>query len=152
TPDGLPYVRRDGRTNEDALEQGDRVRIGDFFDDVETLALAGYYFDDRAYSDRAAKLVRVWFLEPATRMNPHMKYAQAIPGKNDGRGSGIIDTRYFIRVIDAVALLRQSGAWTNEDDNALRAWMKQDLDWLLTSESGKHEHDENNNHGTWYDA
>src|SRR5262245_35185795 len=32
TPDGLPYVRRDGRTNEDALEQGDRVRIGDFFD------------------------------------------------------------------------------------------------------------------------
>ena len=85
-------------------------------------------------------------------MNPNIKFGQAIPGRNDGRGSGIIDTRHFLRVIDSVALLKQSGAWTGDDDSALQAWMGQYLDWLLASDAGQHEHDENNNHGTWYDV
>ena len=152
TANGLPYVRRDGRTNQKALEQGDHVTMGNMFDDVETLALASYYFDDPSYGRHAAELARVWFLDPATRMNPNIKYGQAIPGRNDGRGSGIIDTRHFMRMIDSVALLRQSGTWTDEDDTALKAWMTQYLDWLLMSDAGQHEHAENNNHGTWYDA
>jgi hypothetical protein len=152
TSDGLPYVRRDGRTNDKALQQGDHVTMCNMCDDVETLALAGFYFNDSTYSRRAAELLRVWFLDPATRMNPNIKYGQAIPGRNDGRGSGIIDTRHFLRVIDSVALLRQSGAWVDEDNAALQAWMSQYLDWLLTSDAGQHEHAENNNHGTWYDV
>jgi hypothetical protein len=152
TPDGLPYVRHDGRTNEEALTKGDRGTIGKMYDDVETLALAGYVLDERRYADRAAELVRAWFIDPATKMNPHMRFGQAIPGLTEGRGSGIIDTRHFIRVLDSVALLKATGAWSDEDNAALAAWMKQYLDWLRHAPQAAEERDGDNNHGTWYDA
>jgi hypothetical protein len=152
TKDGLPYVRRDGRTNEELLARGDRVPIGKLYDDVETLALAGYLFSDDRYAQHAAKLVRTWFLDPATKMNPHLRYGQAVPGKNDGRGAGIIDTRHFIRVLDSVALLQKTGAWSEDDHAALVTWMKEYLTWLQTEAMGKDEASEKNNHGTWYDA
>jgi hypothetical protein len=85
-------------------------------------------------------------------MNPHLRYAQAVPGRNEGRGSGIIDTRHFIRVLDSVALLKEVGAWSDADHAALVAWMKEYLDWLLHDPMGKDESSERNNHGTWYDA
>jgi hypothetical protein len=152
SPDGLPYIRRDGRTNDDLLARGDRVTIGKLYDDVETLALAGYLLDDARYAQHAALLVRTWFLDPETRMNPHLRYGQAVPGRNDGRGSGIIDTRHFIRVLDAVALLDRTAAWTDEDQAALVAWMKDYLVWLTHDPMGLDEAGERNNHGTWYDA
>ncbi|HJQ81863.1 MAG TPA: alginate lyase family protein [Lacipirellulaceae bacterium] len=152
TKDGLPYVRRDGRTNEDLLARGDRVPIGKLYDDLETLALAGYLFSEDRYAEHAAKLVRTWFLDPATKMNPHLRFGQAVPGKNEGRGAGIIDTRHFIRVLDSVALLQQTNAWTVEDHAALAAWMKEYLTWLQNDPMGKDEASEKNNHGTWYDA
>jgi hypothetical protein len=152
TPDGLPYIRHDGRTNAELLNKGDRVTIGNLYDDVETLALAGYLLNEKDYAERAAKLVRTWFLDPATRMNPHLRYGQTIPGRNEGRGSGIIDTRHFIRLLDSVALLRESAAWSDEDHAALVAWMKQYLEWLRSDAQGKDESEARNNHGTWYDA
>ncbi|MEX0611555.1 MAG: alginate lyase family protein, partial [Pirellulales bacterium] len=122
------------------------------YDDVETLALAGYLLNDEPSAKHAALLVRTWFLEPATKMNPHLRYGQAVPGRNDGRGSGIIDTRHFIRVLDAVALLMETDAWTDSDHAGLIAWMKQYFDWLQHDPMGKDESSERNNHGTWYDA
>ena len=152
TADGLPYIRRDGRTNKELLKIGDREIIGAMYDDVETLALAGYLFDDERFSDHAGLLVRTWFLDPQTRMNPHMKFGQAIPGRTDGRGSGIIDTRHFIRVLDAVRLLEKSNSWTEHDSAELTAWMREYLHWLRNTPAGKDEQEGSNNHGTWYDA
>jgi hypothetical protein len=151
-PDGLPYIRRDGKTNKDSINKGDRQTIGMFYDDVDTLALAGYLLSDDRSAKHAALLLRTWFLDPATRMNPHLRYGQAIPGRNDGRGSGIIDTRHFIRVCDSVALLNETGHWSDSDQAALIAWMKQYLEWLQNDPRGKDEGSEKNNHGTWYDA
>jgi hypothetical protein len=152
TKDGLPYIRRDGKTNEDLLAKGDREPIGMLYDDVETLALAGYLLKEKDSAEHGAMLIRTWFLDPETRMNPHLRYGQAVPGRNDGRGSGIIDTRHFIRVLDSVALLKESGAWTDKDQAALVVWMKQYLDWLQQDPMGKDEASEENNHGSWYDA
>jgi hypothetical protein len=152
TPDGLPFVRRDGRTNSEALEKGDRVKIGQMYDDVETLSLAGYLLNEPKYAEHAAILVRAWFLDPATKMNPNLRFGQAIRGRNDGRGSGIIDTRHFIRVLDSVALLKEVGSWKEEDQAALTAWMKQYLDWLQHDPQGQTERSGHNNHGSWYDA
>jgi hypothetical protein len=152
TKDGLPYIRRDGRTNEELLAKGDRQTIGKLYDDVETLALAGYLLNDDRYAEHAALLVRTWFLNPATRMNPHVRYSQAVPGRTDGRGAGIIDTRHFIRVLEAVALLNRTSPWTEQDQTALVAWMKEYLHWLTHDTLGLDEASEKNNHGTWYDA
>ncbi len=150
--DGLPYIRRDGKTNKVLLEKGDRETIGEFYDDVETLALTGYLFDDKPAAAHAALLLRTWFIAPTTRMNPNLRYGQAIPGRNDGRGSGILDTRHFIRVCDSAVLLSDTGQWSDTDQAALVTWMKQYLEWLQIDPAGRNESSEKNNHGTWYDA
>jgi Alginate lyase len=152
TPDGLPYVRRDGVVNEKLLAQGDRERIGQFYDDLDTLTLAAYFLDEPKFAAHAAKLIRVWFLDPATRMNPNLNFGQAVPGRAEGRGVGIIDTRHFIRVVDAIEVLHHTNELSDDDYADLQQWFRQYLDWLRSSENGKDERDADNNHGTWYDV
>ena len=53
--------------------------IDDIEDAAETLALA-YYFTVTEVASKAVELVRGSFLNPATRMNPDLEYAQFIPG------------------------------------------------------------------------
>jgi len=69
----------------DALT-GIKVRFG------HPLALSYYISGDEAHAARAAELIRTWFLDPATAMNPNLNYAQGIKGINDGRAAGIIET------------------------------------------------------------
>jgi hypothetical protein len=85
-------------------------------------------------------------------MNPNLRYAQAIPGTNDGRGIGIIESVYLIYAVDAVGMLHGSAKWTDADDTALRQWFTDYLRWLRESENGRHEAAAKNNHGTFYDV
>ena len=152
TPDGLPYVRRDGEVNRSLLARGDRNRIGVFFDDIESLSLAAFLVDEHEYAPHAIRLLRVWFINPETRMNPNLNFGQGVPGKADGRGVGIIDTRHFIRVLESVALLNEIGKLSDADRQALREWFCDYLEWLTTSDLGAQERSAKNNHGTWYAA
>jgi hypothetical protein len=149
--DGRPYVRRDGRTNPER-DKYDLPQLSGMAEAVETLALAYYFTGEERYAAHAAKLLRAWFLDKATRMNPNLKYAQFVPGRNDGRGTGIIETRRFLPVLDAVALLEGSSHWSKADRAGLEAWFRAYLRWLETSKGGKEEAAAKNNHGTWYDA
>lgn len=151
-PNGLPYIRRDGVVNQELRRESDVLRWYAFLDAVETLAHAHYFTDASRYAERAALLLRTWFVDPATRMNPHMQYGQAIPGVTEGRGIGIIDTRDMGRLLDALTLLRGSGAVSRADELAITQWLAQYADWLANSAHGKDEADEANNHGTWYDV
>ena len=82
TEDGLPYIRRDGEVNPSARTDGsDSPRLGVMARSVLTLALAYYYTGEDVYAERAALLMRTWFLDPDLRMNPHLQFAQAIPGR-----------------------------------------------------------------------
>jgi hypothetical protein len=85
-------------------------------------------------------------------MNPHLNFAQGIPGLNDGRGTGIIEGRTIAEAADAARLLAGCSAWTQQDQEALRAWLGEYLDWLLTSKNGREEASARNNHGTLYDV
>ena len=149
--DGLPYIRRDGQVNPQYHEH-DIVPLGRMSDAVATLALAYYLTDREPYAAHAARLLRAWFLDPKTRMNPHLQYGQAIPGRCTGRGIGLIETRTFIEVVDAVGMLAGSDSWTGSDQAALQAWFGENLQRTLESRNAQDEAAAENNHGTWYDA
>ncbi|WP_416877263.1 alginate lyase family protein [Litorimonas sp.] len=151
--DGLPYKRKDGETNPERYDDSfDKVQISNFMDDVETLSLAAYFTGNKAYAEHAAKLVKAWFLNPSTRMNPNLNFAQAIPGKTDGRGIGIIDSYGFVKVIDSIGLLNHAGTLTSQEIDALKEWFSEYALWMLTSDNGKEERAATNNHGVYYDA
>lgn len=149
---GLPYIRRDGQVNPESRLDHDGVRFLAMTDAVETLAHASFFLGGRKYSDAAVSFLRMWFLDPSTRMNPHLRYAQGVPGVVDGRGIGIIDLRHFPRLLDAVRILERSGSWTATDASEFRKWCEAYLTWLRDSENGRQEAAEANNHGTLYDA
>ena len=148
-----PYVRRDGQVNpERETNRFDRIALGRIVSDTDTLGLAYYYSGERKYADKAAALVRAWFLDPATAMNPNMNYAQAVPGRENGRAEGVLDTSGFIGVIDAVGLIGPSGTLSADEVKALEGWFSRYVDWMRTSPNGKAEAAARNNHGIWYDA
>jgi hypothetical protein len=151
-PDGLPYVRKDGRHNRALVRQGDRENFGDVKHAVATLALAYYFIGKATYAEHAAALLRAWFLDPKTGMNPNLNHAQAIPGGVSGRPAGLIEFRDMPQLVDALGLLETSSAWTEADRQAMRTWMSRYYDWLTTSPIGKGEDKATNNHGTWYDV
>jgi hypothetical protein len=151
-PDGLPYMRKDGQTNPEVLEYKDKEYMPKLCETVHTLALAYYFSGDKTYAEHATKLLRVWFLDTATRMNPNLNFAQAIKGENTGRGAGLIDSRHFIKLVDAIGLLQGSKYWKEEDQKGMKQWFSDFLQWMQTSKNGIDEMDAPNNHGAWYDA
>lgn len=151
-PDGLPYIRKDGQTNPEVKEYKDKEYMPALCEMLHTLALAYYFSDDPSYAEHAAKLLRVWFLDEATRMNPNLNFAQAIKGVNTGRGAGLIDSRHFIKVVDAIGLLQGSTHWKQKDNDGMKQWFAAFLHWMQTSPIGVDEMDAPNNHGAWYDA
>ena len=152
TPDGLPYVRRDGKRNPEgeALDVG-RLRL--VFRGVRTLALVWAVSGDEKYAAHAAEMLRVWFLNDETAMTPHLEYAQAIPGVCTGRDIGIIDTSLIChRLLDGLTILGSYGAWPGGDQDGVRNWLARFTDWLRTSDHGRGESRRNNNHATWFDV
>ncbi|MGO1072193.1 alginate lyase family protein [Lysobacter sp. CA199] len=152
-PDGLPYIRRDGRFNPE--RDGDAFDVGDLEHmsaDVRALALAHYFTGRKPYADKAGQLLRTWFLDPATRMNPNFDHAQAIPGRVAGRAEGVIDAHRLARVVESVGLLRASGALSDKEHAALEIWFAELVRWMDTSTIGIEERAAANNHGLYYDT
>ncbi|MEV7991869.1 alginate lyase family protein [Streptomyces sp. NPDC086077] len=152
-PWGCPYVQRDGERNPEVDSGTDRQDVEKVFDSAYELTLAWYYTGRRQYAEKAAQVLRTWFLDPATRMNPHLDHAQFIPCKYDGRAIGIIDfSQSYTSVVDALAIL-DTGApgWTQRDRAGMRRWNTDFLTWLTTSPFGEQEAAATNNHGTFYD-
>jgi hypothetical protein len=146
------YIRRDGERNPESGRDSDAGKIGQVCSNVHTLALAFYFTGNDAFAAHAAELLGVWFLNPATRMNPNLNFGQGIPGEVEGRPMGIIGTRGFVGLVDAIRLLSKSKSWTADDQKGMVAWMTQYLNWLQTSKIGMGEGNASNNHGTFYDT
>jgi hypothetical protein len=148
---GLPYIRRDGERNPEINKITDHRSLDQVESSVETLALAYYFKGDEAYAAKAAQLLRAFFLDSSTRMNPNLRYAQFIPGINTGRGIGLIETRGLTQIVDALGLLAGSKALTEADRRGLEDWYTKFLQWMLESKNGRDEAAAKNNHGTYYD-
>ncbi|WAC48296.1 alginate lyase family protein [Asticcacaulis sp. SL142] len=151
-PDGLPYVRRDGEVNpERATASFDMTRSQALRDDVQTLSLAYSLLGDEAYARHAANLLRVWFLDPKTRMNPNLTFAQAVPGQSDGRGEGIIDALRFQPIVESIGLIAPSGALTADELRGLEQWFGALANWMRDSDNCRDARARSNNHGIYYD-
>ena len=146
---GLPWEQHDGYVQPEDI--ADMAASDTMSDAVTTLALADYLLDNRTFGIKAAALLKVWFVDPATAMNPSLEHAAVIPGVTNGSSTGIIVTshRWNSRLTDALALLRSTGALQSVSAGVAR-WNVQYLEWLLTSKWGKKEADMPQNHATWH--
>jgi Alginate lyase len=151
-PDGLPYIRRDGERNPELKNITDKEELSKLITESELTAIAYFFTGQEKFAEHSAKLIRTWFIDAKTIMNPNLKFGQGIPGINTGRGIGIIETRELYRVIDAAILIKASKFWSDADHNSLKQWFVEYAKWLMESELGKDEAVAKNNHGTHYDA
>ncbi|EIP97739.1 hypothetical protein OpiT1DRAFT_02186 [Opitutaceae bacterium TAV1] len=152
TADGLPWISRDGHNSPHSLAGTDRNAFAATCNDTLTLGLAWYLTGYEPYARHAARILRVWFLDQSTRMNPNLRHAQSVPGRTDGDKIGVIDGAIFVSFLDGLALVETSPVWTPADAKAMRAWFTDYLVWLTTSPQGRGAAAMSNNHGTWYDA
>jgi hypothetical protein len=152
-PWGCPYVQRDGQRNPEVDTGTDRQDVEKVFDSTYDLSLAWYYTGKKQYAEKAATVLRTWFLAPGTRMNPNLDHGQFIPCKYDGRAIGIIDfSQSYTSVLDAIAILNTGApGWSKGDRTAMLDWNSDFRDWLKDSAFGKEEGAAQNNHGTFYD-
>lgn len=151
-PWGCPYVQKDGVRNPDVDTITDHDGRGRMFSSVHTLSLAWYYTGRAAYAEHAAQILRTWFTDPATRMNPNLDHGQIIPCRTDGRAIGIIDfSQQFTDVLDATAIL-DIGApgWSRGDHAGMQDWYGSFETWLGGAFAAD-EANADNNHGTFFD-
>lgn len=142
-----PYIQRDGLSNPDNFV-AHRQLMMDMARDVGALAAAWKVTREERYAAAAVKHLLAWFVQPDTRMSPHLLYAQAIKGRSTGRSIGVIDTLHLAEVALAVEALRGSSALTPEADAALTGWFRDYLQWMRTHPYGVDESKALNNHGT----
>ncbi len=144
-PNGLPYVNRDGQSNPGNFNQH-RLAVKTVRDCVAALGAAYKLTGEDRYAAKAAELLRVFFLDPKTRMNPSLDFAQAVPGVSPGRSYGIIDGLHLVEVPVAVKAMEHSRAFPAEAAAGLRQWFRELAKWMITSTNGKEEAAGKNNH------
>lgn len=152
TPDGLPWVNHDGERYPAVDDIPDAGHKNTMERTVRDCALAYRLTGDERYAEHAAAQLKAWFLDPATRMNPNLAYAQGVPGMCDGRPWGIIDTAHLGEICDYAEMLTPSHHWNAADHEGLKCWFQDYLDWLRESPNGITEGLTLNNHAVWYDA
>lgn len=145
-----PAVRRDEINP--ARFQANRTALNSMCDAVFTLGTAAFLLDEPRYAQRAARILQVWFINPKTRMNPNLEHARSVPGSLAVRGAGILDGRVFIRAIQGMEFLAQTGGWDPKDQAAVRKWFEDYLSWLTQSKSANEEKKSGNHHAVWWTA
>ena len=152
TPNGLPWVRRDGYVNPDTRTG---IHPGGVYGRVHTLALAAVYFPERAneYAEYANRQMYDWFINPETYIEPNAKYAQSIPGVCDGCAPGLIEFFYAHPFFNGVGILDSLGLADEKIISGVKDWFVRFVNWMRTDDNiGIQEGAGRDNHGVWHDA
>lgn len=150
--DGTPWVKKDGQTNPTTQSDDvDRQRLGRLIRTVNTLSLAYYFSNNETYAQKAISFISTWFLDEKTKMNPHLTYAQMVPGNPNSRSSGILDGRGIgTHLLDSLVLISTSTHWSDAQQQNIDQWLTDYLSWLTESQLGRSAMKKANNHGSWY--
>lgn len=154
------YQRRDGQRvpgtvlYDELSDLFDRTRLTAMQYNTTVLGLAYYMTGREMYGEKAAHNIRRWFLDPETRMNPSLSFAQIRRNhhNNTGFSFGVIEMKDVYFMLDAVRMVERGGFFTEKESAELRVWFREYMDWLETSEMGRTEYTAGNNHGLYYDV
>ncbi|MBU1097586.1 MAG: alginate lyase family protein [Bacteroidetes bacterium] len=149
-PDG-EYIRKDGQRNPERFLDHKKL-FAKMYAAVTTLGISSYLFNDERYASKAEEFIEAWFVNPRTRMNPNMEFAQIIKNKPVIRGVGIIETHNLVKLVEAFNFLNASGYLRKESFENTQKWFSEYLNWMLKSEFGVDEKDRGNNHSSWWAA
>jgi len=153
TPDGQPYLHRDGEPGPHINSPDyDKARMSKMTSAVNRLAWAALATGQEKYTEHAAHLLYVWFVDPESRMNPNLTFSKYTPGDKPPYATGVIATHGWVEMMQAFAILGGYAAWTDGLAKGLHQWFTDYLEWLQTSPQGLAEKGLGNNRGTWYDA
>lgn len=139
TPDGYPYISKDGEVNpESRTKYTDKQKVDNVSDYVKKLGLAYFYTGDVKYPKRVEEIIKVFFLDPATKMNPHLNFGQSTPTPNTPSGSvnGFIETTAFVGMLEGFNLAAENGVISTEVVDGMYDWMTEYLNWCDTSDLG----------------
>lgn len=130
----------------------DRAALQELFDGVFVLSLAGQASGSPHYHVHASRLIEAWFVDPATRMNPHLRYADAGQVRADGEGQpqGISDFRDIHFLLEGVRLLERSGSFAHSPQ--LKSWLGEYRAWMRESPQGHESRTAPSPHATWFDV
>ena len=140
-----PYLRKDGLTNPENFTKHRELMVR--FSQISGAMASAYVITkNERYVKQLIPHLKAWFVNPKTRMNPNLLYAQAIKGVATGRGIGIIDTIHLMEVALAVKTIETSKSVSQTDIEAIKSWFSSYLEWLTTHPFGIAERDNGNNH------
>lgn len=144
-----PYIRRDGERNPDRFMEH-KKELAKFYKGILALTFYNYFSESPIYEEKVNELLKIWFIEESTKMNPHLKYSQLIRNRTRLRGVGIIDGRRLGILTEAILLLKSCEKINDNIYAGIKEWYTEYIDWLNTSIYGLDEKKRGNNHGTWW--
>ncbi|ODO09707.1 hypothetical protein I350_01922 [Cryptococcus amylolentus CBS 6273] len=156
------WKRRDGQRNPYCDLPGGQIQLQGMATSVHTLALAALHLGDEVDDagnplkvqclGHIERLLRVFFLDEATRMVPEVWYSQCIPGWNPLKGdyAFAIAIRYLILVSQALVMV--SPMIPGDVVDGMRSWLGVQVEWMKTSEQGEWAKNYGDNKTLWYHA
>lgn len=143
-----PWLLRDGQVNPDAPRiAADGRRLAGFSEAVRVLTLAASVMGADGCRAEAERLLRAWFLDPDTAMDPSLRFAVCLPGSDVPMDWGLARLHPLLAVLDAVTMLGDGDAMSDTMPGIVE-WSRRLLEWLLPSPLLRAELDRSNNHAT----
>jgi hypothetical protein len=146
SPDS-PYINKDGQSNPNNFV-AHRLAMIRLSKVVGALGSAWVLTHDDRCVRQALDHCRAWFVDTATRMNPDLRYGQAVKGRVTGRSYGIIDTIQLMEVVMGLEAMEGSKAMDAVLLAKIKTWFARYLHWLTTHPYGITEMNALNNHST----
>ena len=152
TADGFPWILKDGEINPMTRSNNtDQVRLKDMMDGLNILSMAYYFSGDIKYAEKAKSVLKIWFVDDSTKVNPNVNFGQGVPRVVEGRRAGIIEWKGSSNIITAVQLLTFNKLLSASEKKTLNTWISDYYNWLKTSPYGIENDNGLQNHSTCYD-